>query len=188
MRILTPERVLLEIQYRRGARHGIRTKDLVEMITNEPSTINDERYLRQIVTNLRTAGFPILATPETGYYWPVNEAEIYANCKWLHGRAMTHLKMMSRLKKVGVPLLAGQLILPIPQMMPEIPEMEKAKGKEAEEQEAAILAAVPQQLYEMVQQYGARTGRSEEEILKMALATFLSHQGVNEAVQFVGEL
>ena len=183
---ITPQRVLLEVQYRRGIENGIKAKELVTLITGEESTASDERWIRYIVTRLRNEGFPILATPESGYYWPVNAGEIHVNCQWLKSRAMTHLKMMAKLKKIGVPLVEGQLSLPIPQLLPIIPEIEKASSKEAgEEEETAILANVPKELYEMVQAFGKRVGKSEEEILQMALSAFLTQ---NQPVKFVGEL
>jgi hypothetical protein len=179
--MITPEKVLLILQENQGSKHGLRAKDLVELATGKTSTPSEERYLRQVVSALRIQGFPILATPERGYYWPTDVKEIKTACLWLRKRAMTHLWMVSKLKRFGIPILTGQLSLPIPVVIPVIPEMEKPVGEELEEQQAAIAALVPQELYESVQALCERLGRSEEEVFSMALSVFVS--GCQELVK-----
>lgn len=185
--MITPEQVLIILQDNKGAKNGLRAKDLVELATGEPGTPSDERYLRQVVSALRIQGFPVLSTPEKGYYWPVEAGEILANCEWLKKRAMTHLWMVSKLKRFGIPMLSGQLTLPIPVVIPTIPQMEVAKDKheEAVEQVKAIFMLVPPDVYEAVQEVGLKTGKSEEEIASTALAVYVS--GLQAVLRDMGE-
>ncbi|WP_016949793.1 hypothetical protein [Anabaena sp. PCC 7108] len=179
--MITPEQVLLALQENQGANNGLRAKDLVELLTGYASKASDERYLRQVVSALRIQGFPILATPERGYYWPTDVNEIEVTCFWLRKRAMTHLWMVSKLKRFGIPMLTGQLTLPIPVVIPAIPQMDQPNEEEAKEQVQAIFMVVPQDIYESVVALGQKTGKTDEEIASMALAVFVS--GCQELVR-----
>jgi hypothetical protein len=173
--MITPEQVLLTLQDNKGAKNGLRAKDLVELLTGHPATSSDERYLRQVVSALRIQGFPILATPERGYYWPTDVSEVEAACLWLRKRAMTHLWTVSKLKRFGIPMLNGQLSLPLPVVIPAIPKMDKPETEEeVKEQIKAIFMLVPEDVYEVVQMIGIKTGKTEEEIASTALAVYVS--------------
>ncbi|MBD2570033.1 hypothetical protein [Anabaena lutea] len=172
--MITPEKVLLALQENQGANNGLRAKDLVELLTGYAAKPSDERYLRQVVSALRIQGFPILATPERGYYWPTDVNEIELACLWLRKRAMTHLWMVSKLKRFGIPMLTGQMTLPIPIVIPAIPQMEQPNEEEVKEQVKAIFMVVPNDVYEAVQDVCQKLGKTDEEIASTALAVYVS--------------
>lgn len=70
-----------------------------------------ERDLRSLVGELREQGIAICATPETGYYLAVTPEELQECCKFLHDRAMRSLLLASRMEKISLPDLLGQLKL-----------------------------------------------------------------------------
>lgn len=70
-----------------------------------------ERQLRNMVGELREQGIAICATPETGYYLAVTPEELQESCKFLHDRAMRSLLLASRMQKISLPDLLGQLKL-----------------------------------------------------------------------------
>lgn len=70
-----------------------------------------ERQLRTLIGALREEGMAICATPETGYYLAVTPAELQESCKFLHNRAMRSLLLASRMQKISLPDLLGQLKL-----------------------------------------------------------------------------
>lgn len=70
-----------------------------------------ERDLRTLVGQLREQGIAICATPETGYYMAVTPEELQESCKFLHDRALRSLLLASRMQKISLPDLLGQLKL-----------------------------------------------------------------------------
>jgi hypothetical protein len=69
------------------------------------------RALRDLVSELREQGIAICATPETGYYLAVTPEELHESCAFLHARAMRSLLLASRMQKISMPELLGQLKL-----------------------------------------------------------------------------
>ncbi|WP_199744022.1 hypothetical protein [Trichormus variabilis] len=98
---------------------------------------------------------------------------------------MTHLWMVSKLKRFGIPMLTGQLTLPIPVIIPAIPQMEQPNEEEAKEQVKAIFMVVPKDVYEAVQEVGLKTGKTDEEIASTALAVYVS--GLQAVLKDIGE-
>lgn len=70
-----------------------------------------ERQLRVLISALREEGTAICATPETGYFLAVTPEELGESCKFLHARAMHSLRRASRMQKISLPDLMGQLLL-----------------------------------------------------------------------------
>ena len=70
-----------------------------------------ERDLRTLVGELREQGIAICATPETGYFMAVTPEELVMSCKFLHDRALRSLLLASRMQKISLPELLGQLKL-----------------------------------------------------------------------------
>jgi biotin operon repressor len=70
-----------------------------------------ERHVRALVSALREEGIAVCATPETGYYLAVTPEELQESCKFLHDRAMRSLVLASRMQKISLPDLLGQLKL-----------------------------------------------------------------------------
>ena len=88
-----------------GRERGINAADLARL-AGVP-----ERHMRGLVSVLREEGIAICATPETGYYMAVTPDELQESCKFLHRRAMRSLVLASRMQKISLPDLLGQLKL-----------------------------------------------------------------------------
>jgi len=104
--------VLGALRGRVGETNGCTARELVLAISGRISTA-DERRLRQVVMALRLAGHPVCGTPDTGYFFAANAAELDRTCVWLYGRSMTTLRQVSAMKRVTLPDLRGQLGLPL---------------------------------------------------------------------------
>lgn len=70
-----------------------------------------QREVRAAVERLRRDGVPICATPGTGYYYATDAEEVERCAAFLYARAMTSLQQVSRLRRVALPELLGQLSL-----------------------------------------------------------------------------
>lgn len=69
------------------------------------------RLLRKAVSALREEGIAVCGQPSTGYYMAVTPQELQASCAFLEHRALHSLRLLSRMKKVSLPELLGQLRL-----------------------------------------------------------------------------
>jgi biotin operon repressor len=72
-----------------------------------------QRDVRQAVSDLREDGVPVAATPATGYYIAQTADEVDECCQFLRRRAMHSLRLESRLRKVALPELLGQISLDV---------------------------------------------------------------------------
>lgn len=68
-----------------------------------------EREVRHAITELREAGEPICAHPGTGYFLAQTAEELDMACAFLRSRALHSLALESKLRKVPLPDLVGQL-------------------------------------------------------------------------------
>lgn len=95
-----------------GRERGVRVDRLVAEITGEllPDPAG-ERRVRSIISELREEGMPICARPETGYYLAETAEDVEECCRFLRSRAMHSLVLESRLRKIPLPELLGQLRL-----------------------------------------------------------------------------
>lgn len=90
----------------RGQANGIHV-DALAARTGVPA-----RELRRLISALRAEGTAICGRPETGYFIAETSHELDAFCiKYLEARAMHSLTLSSRLRKIPLPILAGQLFL-----------------------------------------------------------------------------
>lgn len=90
----------------RGQAKGIHVKNL-EALTGVTG-----RELRKLISELRNEGVAICGKPETGYFMAETAQELDEFCiKYLEQRAMHSLKLSSRLRRIPLPVLAGQLFL-----------------------------------------------------------------------------
>jgi hypothetical protein len=74
--------------------------------------IRDTRKLRKLITDLRNEGYPICSTSGAeggGYYLASAGSELDDHCRRIHARAMRLLVMESRLRKMALPELMGQI-------------------------------------------------------------------------------
>jgi len=109
---ITPAQVLTELSRHIGQKNGIHVRDLVQHITGQVFTSGPlERKVRLIVAELRMEGHHICAHPQLGYFMAETADELEETCDFLYERAMTSLAQISRMKKVSLPDLRGQLHL-----------------------------------------------------------------------------
>ena len=71
-----------------------------------------ERHVRTFVSELREEGIAVCAHPQTGYFIAEGPEDVTATCKFLRARAMHSLVLESKLSKIALPDLLGQLKLP----------------------------------------------------------------------------
>jgi len=109
---ITPAQVLTELSHHIGQTNGIHVRDLVaritgQLIANEPQ----ERKVRQIITDLRMDGAHICGHPSSGYYMAETPEELEHTLQFLRSRAMSSLALESRMRRISMPELIGQLTL-----------------------------------------------------------------------------
>lgn len=102
---MTATELLNVLSRHQGRERGISADDLARQCG-----VNT-RQLRHLVSELREEGMAICATPATGYYMAVTPEELRESCKFLHDRAMHSLLLASRIQKISLPDLLGQLKL-----------------------------------------------------------------------------
>lgn len=112
MSALTTHGVLQALSRHIGRRNGVRADLLVHEVTQAPSGPIDERRLRALVTELRLQGHHVCAHPRDGYFMAETPEELDATCEFLYDRALASLTQISRMKKIALPDLRGQLHLP----------------------------------------------------------------------------
>ena len=69
------------------------------------------RQVRKFVTELRQDGVAVCGTPQHGYYIAGTADELDETCQFLRRRALHSLTLESRLRKVPLADLVGQLHL-----------------------------------------------------------------------------
>jgi biotin operon repressor len=89
-----------------GKGNGIGVKQLAAILGTT------ERHIRTLVSDLRDEGHAICGTPKDGYYIAANAAELEQTCEFLRSRALHSLTLESRLRKIPLTDLIGQLHLP----------------------------------------------------------------------------
>jgi len=107
--------VLKALQNHIGKTNGVKCDALVSEINHKPwrePSYAAQRQVRKLVTELRLEGHHICAHPASGYFIAETEDELNDTCLFLHQRAMASLTQISRMKKVSLPDLRGQLRLP----------------------------------------------------------------------------
>ena len=89
-----------------GADAGISARYLAASLQVTP------RELRKLISDCRYQhGMAICGHPSTGYYIAETADELDRCCKFLEQRAMHSLQLLSRMRKVSMPDLLGQLKL-----------------------------------------------------------------------------
>jgi len=108
---LTRDQVLAALSRHVGQANGVRVDRLVAEISGRESSERYERRLRKLVSELREEGVAICAYPGDGYYIAGTPEELEQCCAFLRARAMHSLVIESRLRKIPLPELLGQLRL-----------------------------------------------------------------------------
>lgn len=88
-----------------GRENGIGARELADQVGLS------QRRVRLFISALREDGIAICGTPSTGYFIPVTPEELGESCAFLEHRALHSLRLLSRMKKVSLPDLLGQLRL-----------------------------------------------------------------------------
>ena len=88
-----------------GRGRGIRVEALALQVGVPP------RQVRKFVTELRQDGVAVCGTPTHGYYIAGTAEELEETCQFLRHRALHSLTLESRLRKVPLLDLIGQLHL-----------------------------------------------------------------------------
>jgi len=107
--VIDKHSVLAALSQHIGKARGLSAKDLVAQITWERATDAQCRMLRHVIEELRHEGHHICAHPSNGYFIAANSQELNEACEFLLSRAMTSLHQISKMKKVSLPDLHGQL-------------------------------------------------------------------------------
>lgn len=100
------QRVLKVLSGHIGALAGIKAGQLAE------ATGLPERRVRACISELREDGVAICGHPTTGYYIAQTAEELDRCCQFLRARAMHSLTIESRLRRIPLPDLIGQIKLP----------------------------------------------------------------------------
>jgi predicted DNA-binding transcriptional regulator YafY len=103
---VTSAELLSLLQAHTGQAKGIHM-DALEATTGAPA-----RQLRHLISELREEGVPVCGKPETGYFLAETAYELDQFCiKYLEQRALHSLRISSRLRRIPLSVLAGQLAL-----------------------------------------------------------------------------
>jgi len=89
-----------------GAHKGASAEYLAKALNCNP------RHIRALVTELRMDGEHVCGTPAEGYFMAETDADVTATCEFLKSRALKSLLLASRMAKVSIPDLVGQMKLP----------------------------------------------------------------------------
>lgn len=88
-----------------GIRNGISAAQISAALDIHP------RRVRSLVSELREEGTAVCGTPTTGYYIAATPEELEETCLFLRHRALHSLKLESKLRKMALEDLVGQLRL-----------------------------------------------------------------------------
>lgn len=102
----TSNELLTLLSHHIGRGNGISVKELAAKLGSHP------RHVRLLVTELRNDGQAVCGTPKDGYYIAANAEELEETCQFIHSRSMHGLLMESKMRKIPLPDLLGQLHLP----------------------------------------------------------------------------
>jgi hypothetical protein len=101
----TTTQLLNELSRHQGAANGIGADALAFRLGVPPRT------LRSLISQAREDGIAICGKPSTGYFMPCTPQELQETCAFLEHRALHSLRQLSRMKRVALPQLLGQLLL-----------------------------------------------------------------------------
>lgn len=105
-------KVLQELSQCVGREKAIDAGDLFERVFGEKWTnkISDTRPLRYLIRDLRKGGAPIGSCSQ-GYYLLRSDTELADYCRRVERNALGRLMLVSKIKKISLPQLLGQMQL-----------------------------------------------------------------------------
>jgi hypothetical protein len=160
------------IRYQVGKEQALKAREIAETITGQRCYELHDRYVRSLALELANLGFPICSDSYRGYWWAANEGELVDTIATLRGRALVTLKRCSRLQRYGLPLLTGQLYLPVG-AEPTLPRDEN------EPEDLAI--GLPPELYQSLKHWlEQHPDWTADRVFESAIALFLLNQNGNK--------
>ena len=183
---LTAEAVLAFLSQQVGRGNALKAGELVECVLGVRSDGGLERQLRALVKRLRRRGFPICADSYRGYWWADGPDELRETCRVLRGRAMSSLGQVQKLLVLGIPMVSGQLRLPV--LVGEIPPPPLVKGGNgAGRPRISIQCEVSEPVYEGMRRWlEGHPQAGLGQLCEAALARFLVEQGCEDAAVALG--
>ena len=183
---LTAEAVLAFLSQQVGRGNALKAGEIVECVLGVRSDGGLERQLRQVVKGLRRRGFPICADSYRGYWWADGPDELRETCRVLRGRAMSSLGQVQKLLVLGIPMVSGQLRLPV--LVGEIPPPPLVKGGNgAGRPRISIQCEVSEPVYEGMRRWlEGHPQAGLGQLCEAALARFLVEQGCEDAAVALG--
>lgn len=104
--VVTRDDLLVVLRAHIGATNGVSVRDLARRLNCE------ERHVRTLVSELRMDGVAVCGHPTRGYYIAETVEDVESTASFLRSRAMHSLTLESRLRKIPLVDLLGQLRLP----------------------------------------------------------------------------
>ena len=112
MRQISPAQVQAELQHHIGKANGIHVRELVQRVTGQLVTTEPmERRVRAIVQELRMGGAHVCGHPNTGYFMAESAEELEETLQFLRSRSLGTLTLESRMRRVSLLDLLGQIHL-----------------------------------------------------------------------------
>ena len=112
MNDITPETLLQAMFNHQGEAQGVSCRDLAIEISGY-SNAALERRIRSSIKALRTNGYRVCGTPDTGYFMAKTPDELNRTCKLLVDRAMSSLQQVAQMTRQALPDLYKQMRIDI---------------------------------------------------------------------------
>ena len=184
---LTAEAVLAFLSQQVGRGNALKAGEIVECVLGVRSDGGLERQLRALVKGLRRRGFPICADSYRGYWWADGPDELRETCRVLRGRAMSSLGQVQKLLVLGIPMVSGQLRLPV--LVASTPLSHRAlSGVEGQARpRISIQCEVSEAVYEGMRRWlEGHPQAGFGQLCEAAVARFLIEQGCEDAAVALG--
>ena len=168
---IEPQFLIDLLRAQTGPQNGLHVHELAELLTGNASNQGTWRNIRSVIKGLRLQGWPICGHPSRGYYWASSPEDLQATITFLRDRAMSSLAQISKLKKVAIPLLEGQLSLPLDAggvLEPEQPNYATAT------RESCVVELDDLLLAEVQRFCAAHPGWERDRVFRQALMMFLN--------------
>jgi hypothetical protein len=168
---IEPQPLIDLLRAQTGPQNGLHVHELAELLTGEAKNQGTWRNIRSVIKGLRLQGWPICGHPSRGYYWASSPEDLQATITFLRDRAMSSLLQISKLKKVAIPLLEGQLSLPLDAVL--LLEPEQPNYARVARQSYVVEVSKPL-VVEMERFFVAHPGYDRQQLIEDALSMFLN--------------
>lgn len=153
---------------RRGKAQRIKAGPLVQLAWGVPSRPALEARIRNVIEELRQEGHAIMSEPGSGggYWFADSPEEVTATADWLKDKAIHTLWICSKLRRLGMAQVSGQMLLPIDFAspgMPDVPHKELPLGSEP------LILELPSDLVKRLRERAESQGIRVEELVAQAI-------------------